>query len=184
LTTSAQLRAIAITALTGTTNAQANVYSPRDISSWDGDYPLLIVTTADEDGDSLGRNGPPKFNVTATLRVIARVEREAEDDDLGAAAVLADLEVLRDQIKTAVINYPALMIELQQFSSFRARMQTSGKEDSAFHQGEVVVDIGLEFFQGPDDFYQAPTVAFETFNSSISVPDGTTAPGLTLTLPQ
>ena len=184
MTTSAALRAIAVTALTGTTSAGSSVYSPLDISSWDHSYPMLIVTTDDEDGDSHGRNGPPQFTVTTTLRVIGRVEQSAEDDDTGAALVLAALETLRDQIKAAVINYPALMVELQQFAFFRSRMQTGGKDQTAFHQGQVVVDIGLEFYQGPDDFYQAPTTALETVNPSISVPAGTTQPGLTITLPQ
>lgn len=185
MTTSATLRAIALTALAGSTTAGSNVFSPRDIPTWDGSYPMLIVTTDDEDGDSHGRNGPPQFTVTATLRVIARVEQAAEDDDLGATLVLAELETLRDQVKTAVINYPALMVELQQFSFFRARMRTTGKEDTALHQGEVVVEIGLEFYQGPEDFYQvAVSDSTPEFTANFSVPDGTTAPGLDITLSQ
>ncbi|WP_175795964.1 ATP-binding protein [Burkholderia anthina] len=184
MTTSAQLRAIAVQALTGTTIAGANVFSPRDIPSWDQTYPMLIVTAGDEDADGLGRNGAPQFNVTSTLKVVGRVEQEAQNDDVGAALCYAALETIRDQVKVAVINYPALMILLQQFSFFRSRMEVGGKEDSAFHQGQVVIEIGMEFFQGPDDFYQAPTVAFEETDVSLTVADGTPQPGAVITLPQ
>lgn len=184
MTTSAALRTIAISALTGTTAAGSSVFSPRDIPTWDQSYPMLIVTTDDEDGEGLGRNGAPQFNVTATLRVVARVEASAEDDDLGAAECYAQLETLRDQIKAAVINYPALMRELQQFSSFRSRMQVGGKEDSAFHQGQLVVEVGMEFYQGPDDFYQPPTSALEIVSAGMTVADGTQQLGATIVLPQ
>ncbi|HDR9065481.1 TPA: hypothetical protein ACU967_002238 [Burkholderia contaminans] len=184
MTTSAQLRAVAVQALTGATSAGANVFSPRDIASWDGAYPMLIVTTDDEDGDGLGRNGPPQFNVTATLKVVGRVEHEAQNDDVGAALCYADLEAIRDQVKASVINYPALMSQLQQFSFFRARMQVGGREDSAFHQGQVVVEIGMEFFQGPDDFYQPTTVPLQEVDLTITEPDGTQETGAVIALPQ
>lgn len=184
MTTAAQLRAIAVDALTGTTDAAENVFSPRDIPTWDGTYPMLIVVTDDEDGESLGRNGPPQFNVTSTLKVLGRVEQAAQDDDVGAALVYGALETLRDQIKAAVINYTPLMSQLQQFSFFRARMQVGGKEDAAQHQGQVVVEIGMEFFQGPDDFNQPTLVAFEEVDLTISEPDGTQQTGAVITLPQ
>ncbi len=145
---------------------------------------MLLVLLGDEDGDSLGRNGPPQFNVTATLRVVARVEQPAEDDDKGAALAYASLETLRDQIKAALINYTPLMEQLQQFPFFRSRIQVGGQEASAMHQGQLVVDIGLEFFQGPDDFCAPDTNQLSEIDIGFVVPDGTTEPGLQIELPQ
>ncbi|MBD1412860.1 hypothetical protein NUJ30_08425 [Burkholderia contaminans] len=184
MTTAATLRSIALAGLLGKTDAGTNVFAPRDMPTWEGTYPMLLLTLDEEDGDSLGRNGPPQFNVTATLRVTGRVEHFAEDNDQGAALVYASLETLRDQIKVALINYTPLMVELQQFPFFRSRLQVGGRENGAEHQGQVVVDIGLEFFQGPDDFNQPAADAFIEADISITEPVGTTAPGLTLTLPQ
>ena len=95
MTTSVDLRLLAVDALKDATTAGANVYSPRDLATWDGDYPMLVVTAPQEDGQGLGRIGAPQFNVTTTLRVLGRVQRAAEEDDLAAAKLYEDLEALR-----------------------------------------------------------------------------------------
>jgi hypothetical protein len=182
MTTTAELRELAVSALGGATNAGANVFSPRDLPTWSGEYPILYVTTPDEDAESLGRNGAPQFTVTATLRVVARVEQMAAGNDQGAAAAQAALETLRDQIKVAVINYTPLMQQLQQFPFYRTRMRVDSEGEQ--HLGEAVVDIGLEFYQGPEDFYQTPTVPLEGVDVTVVEPNGTTEPGLTINLPQ
>jgi hypothetical protein len=182
MTTTAQLRAIAVAALAGATNAGANVFSPLDWPTWSGDYPVLFVTTPDEDAEGLGRNGPPQFNVTATLRVVARVEQISQPSDQGAAVAYAALETLRDQIKVALINYPPLMSLLQQLPFYRTRMSVEAAGEQ--HLGEVVVDIGLEFYQGPEDFYAIPVVPLQGVDVTVQMPDGTTEPGLTINLPQ
>ena len=128
MTTTAELRALGVSALAGATNAGNNVFSPLDLPTWSGDYPILFVTTPDEDSESLGRNGAPQFTVTATSRVVARVE----------------------QIKVVVINYTPRMQLLQQLPYYRTRMDV--KAEGEQHLGEVVVDIGLEFYQGPETF--------------------------------
>ena len=68
MTTSVDLRLLAVDALKDATTAGAN--SPRDLATWDGDYPMLVVTAPQEDGQGLGRIGAPQFNVTTTLRVL------------------------------------------------------------------------------------------------------------------
>lgn len=182
MTTTAQLRTLAVAALTGTTTAGTNIFSPLDWPTWSGDYPVIFVTTPDEDAEGLGRNGPPQFNVTATLHVVARVEQMSAANDQGAAAAYAALEVLRDQIKVALINYPPLMSLLQQFPFYRTRMRVDA--DGEQHLGEVTVDIGLEFYQGPEDFYAIPSVPLDEIDITVQEPNGTTEPGLTLILPQ
>ncbi|AUT47010.1 hypothetical protein [Achromobacter sp. AONIH1] len=184
MTTSVDLRLLAVDALKDATTAGANVYSPRDLATWDGDYPMLVVTAPQEDGQGLGRIGAPQFNVTTTLRVLGRVQRAAEDDDQAAARLYEDLEAMRDQVKRAIINHPAIMGLLQQYPFFRSAIDEAAREDSGLHQGQVVVDIGMEFFQGPDDFYQEPYPGLAVVQAQVSMPDGTEFPGATINLPQ
>ena len=159
MTTSVDLRLLAVDALKDATTAGANVYSPRDLATWDGDYPMLVVTAPQEDGQGLGRIGAPQFNVTTTLRVLGRVQRAAEEDDLAAAKLYEDLEALRDQVKRAIINHPTIMGLLQQYPFFRSAIDEAAREDSGLHQGQVVVDIGMEFSKGPMSSIRSPTGA-------------------------
>jgi len=183
MTTTNQLRALAVDALVGATDAGQRVYSPRDQATWDGEYPVLFIRTNDEDGVSFGRNGAPAFTVTSILTVEGRAENRAEPNDAGAAALQVKLEALRDQIKAAIINYPPLMRELNQFSHFRTRI-VAGPEDAGAHLGGVLVELGLEFVQGPEDFFPVPTVPLEGVDVRYQVPDGATEPGLEIDLPQ
>lgn len=183
MTTTNQLRDIAVQALVGQTDAGNNVFSPLDQPTWDGEYPVMFLTTPDEDGESWGRNSAPAFTVTATLRIEARVEEKAVAGDQGAAALLVDLERLREQIKTAVINYGPLMELLQQFSFFRTRI-VAGPEQAEQHIGSIVVEIGLEFVQGPRDFRPVPSTPLDTITGTVVEPEGTTEPFFSITLPQ
>jgi len=183
MTTTNQLRALAVQALAGVTAAGARVYSPRDQATWDGEYPVLFVHTNDEDGVSFGRNGAPAFTVTSTLVVQGRAAHPGAPDDAGAAALQVVLEDLRDQIKAAVINYTPLMAELNQFSSFRTRI-ASGPGEAGDHLGTITVELGLEFVQGPEDFFPVPAVPLTGVDVRIQEPDGTAVPGLTIDLPQ
>lgn len=184
MTTSRDLRELAVQALLAdnATAAGQNVYSPRTWPTWDGSYPVLLAQTPKEDGESWGRNGSPAFTVTTTLRVVGRCQTAAQADDQGAVVVLEQLEELRMQVKAALINYPPLMAQLQQFSFFRSEIQTSGDGERPI--GEIVIDIGLEFVQTAEDFYPVPTVPLTGVDVRIQEPDGTTVPGLTIDLPQ
>jgi hypothetical protein len=187
MTTSRDLRELAVQGLlapnqvsqaANATDAGTNVYSPRTWATWDGSYPMLLVQTPDEDGQSWGPHGPPAFTVTTTLRITARAQTTAETDDQAAALVEEQLETLREQIKSALINYPPLMSLLQQYPFFRSTLSTSGEGQSPI--GQLVLDIGLEFVQGPRDFYQLPTVPLQGIDLTVQEPDGTTEPGLTI----
>ncbi|RKE35292.1 hypothetical protein B0G76_1353 [Paraburkholderia sp. BL23I1N1] len=184
MTTSRDLREISVQGLVvpGATAAGTNVFSPRTWATWDGTYPMLLVQTPDEDGQSWGPHGPPAFTVTTTLRVTARAQAAAQTGDLAAAVVEEQLETLREQIKAALINYPPLMSLLQQYPFFRSTIQPSGEGQSPI--GTLTLDVGLEFVQGPYDFYQAATVPLTGVDLTVQVPDGTTVPGLTINLPQ
>lgn len=182
MTTSSELRTLAVQALTGATEAGANVFSPRDQASWDGEYPVLFVTIEQEDGDSFGRNAAPAFTVTATLRVEARAENFGMANDAGAALVLEQLETLREQIKAAVINQSDIMPLLQQFPFFRSHV-VRGPADGEQHMASLVVDIGMEFVQGPEHFFQPTSTPLEGFDMTVQEPVGTVEPGFSITFP-
>jgi hypothetical protein len=151
MTTSAELRVLSQAALTGQTSAGANVYTALDRPTWAGNCPVIFLQTPSEDKESLGRNGAPQYVVTTTVRVVARVQQPQEANDAGAAKAELALEQLQAQIEVALINNPALMSKLQQFAWVRVQKQVSG--ESAVHLGELVMEIGMEFYQGPEDFY-------------------------------
>ncbi|WP_321904391.1 ABC transporter permease [Paraburkholderia tropica] len=184
MTTSRNLRELAVQGLTlaGATAAGSNVYSPRTWATWDGKYPMLLVQTPDEHGESWGRQGAPAFTVVTTLRVTARAQAAALVDDAAAANVEEQLETLREQIKAALINYPPIMSLLQQYPSFRSSINVPREGQSPI--GEMALDIEMEHVQGPDEFFQPPVVPLEGVDVTYQMPDGTTEPGLTIDLPQ
>ncbi|WP_175946616.1 ATP-binding protein [Burkholderia pyrrocinia] len=184
MTTSSNLRELAVQGLkaSGATAAGTNVYSPRTWATWDQTYPMLLVQTPDESGTGWGPNGAPAFTVTTTVRVTARAQEAALEDDAAAAAVEEQLEAMREQIKTALINYPPIMSLLSQFPSFRSTIHVPRDGQSPI--GELVLDIEMEHVQGPEDFYQVPTDPLIEVDVTVQMPDGTTEPGLTIELPQ
>jgi hypothetical protein len=191
MTTSRDLRELAVQGLlapnsvtlaTNATDAGTNVFSPRTWATWNSSYPVLLVQTPDEDGESWGRHGPPAFTVTTRLRVTARAQAAAQTNDQAAVIVEEQLEDMREQIKAALINYPPLMSLLQQYPYFRSTINVSGEGSEPI--GELVIDIGLEFVQGPRDFYQPQLTPLEGVDVTVQEPDGTTEPGLTINLPQ
>ncbi|WP_321896036.1 ABC transporter permease [Paraburkholderia heleia] len=184
MTTSSNLRELAVQGLTvsGATAAGSNVYSPRTWATWDGKYPMLLVQTPDEHGESWGRQGAPAFTVTTTLRVTARAQAAALTNDAAAANVEEQLESMREQIKGALINYPPIMSLLQQFPAFRSTINVPRDGQSPI--GELTLDLEMEHVQGPEDFFQPPAVPLQGVDLTIQMPDGTTEPGLTINLPQ
>lgn len=188
MSSSAQVRALAVTALQGATNAGSNVFFARTWPTQPDSYPILLVPPLDEHGESWGDVGAPAFNVTTTLRVLARVQEPADfaSVDAGSEAVALELETLRDQIKAAIINNPALRggpgAPVQEFSGFRC--QTTLTEEGEQPLGQMMVEIDMVIVQGPDDFFQIPSTPFEGPSLSVQEPAGTVQPGFSITLPQ
>lgn len=156
MTSAASLRTLAVAALTGATAAGNNVFSILDWPTWNGSYPVVYLQTPQEEKESIGRQGAPQFTVTATLRISARVQTPAQANGAGAAAALVALENLQQQIEVALINNPTLMGQLQQFPFIRAEKKVDG--EGAQNLGELVLDIGMEFYQGPEDFFPTSAV--------------------------
>lgn len=151
MTTTSDLRLLSAEGLKGKTIAGNNVFVARTWSTWDGNYPILYLHSPDEDMDSLGTVSAPQFTVTATIRVSARVQVKNLPRNGGAAVAQAQLEDMQQQIKMALINFPPLMRRLQQYPFVRSHFRDNGEGDSEL--AELVMDIGMEFYQGPEDFY-------------------------------
>lgn len=182
MTTTADLRELTVQALQNKTGAATNIYSPRTWSTWSGDYPVILVRAPEEEGQSFGRNGPPAFTVTSAIHVAARIHVPGAESDGGAVTAEALLEQYREQIKAAVINYPPIMSLLQQYPFFRSSIAISDEGERPI--GEVTVAIGMEFVQGPEDFYPVPVVPLQGVDVQITEPNGTPIPGATIDLPQ
>lgn len=164
MTTTAQVEALVVAALqvAGATDAGANVFPVLDWPTQDQSYPILYLATPLEEKESLGRQGAPQFTVTATFKICARVKTVAQPGGIGAAAAKTALERLHAQIEVALINNPTLMGPigpLQQipFVHVEKRISADGNQNL----GELVFAIGMEFYQGPEDFYPIPTAPLQ-----------------------
>lgn len=161
-TTTAELLAgLVFTALRadGATGAGQNVFAPRDWPSQPDQLPSIFIDVPSEDKESLGRNGAPQFTVTATIPIVLRVTSKASAGDAGAVAVLAAMAALRRQVEVAVINAAPIMGLLQQYPFVRAQMKVTAEGEQ--HIGECQMLVGMEFYQGPEDFAQPVTTPLE-----------------------
>lgn len=184
MTSSACIRKLVVAALTSTTAAGANVFFARTWPTQPDSYPILLIPPLDETGESWGSNGPPSFDVTTTLRVIARVQEPADLMDAGAANVAEDLETLRDQIKAAIINNPTLLGPggpIQQFAHFRCMPHTTAAGEQPI--GEMVVEIDMVFVQSYEDFYQVQSTTIQGFDVTVEEPAGTVEPVFSIPAP-
>lgn len=150
MTTSTQLRDLAVNALKGATDAGQNVYTIRTWPTEASNYPIIMVKAPKEHKESLGRNAP-QFNTTLTLGILARVKAAAQLKDAGALAAEQAIERLKNQIEVALINNPSLMDEIQQFASVDTEVDVNSEGDDI--NGQLVMTLAIEFYQGPEDFY-------------------------------
>jgi hypothetical protein len=182
VTTATDLRDLAVQALKNNTDALYNVFSPRDQATWDGEYPVMFLTTPKQGGPSFGNNKPMAYTVTATLRIEGRASQPAAANDLGAAILLFELERMRDQILACVINYPPLLLVVQNIPHFDVTFPP-GPENTTNHMGSVVVEIDLEFIQGAHEFYHLIGTPIDGFDVGVQEPPGTVEPGFSITFP-
>ncbi|TCK39650.1 hypothetical protein B0G84_4990 [Paraburkholderia sp. BL8N3] len=186
MTTSADLRALFVTALKGATDAGQAVFSPYDWATAPDAYPIVLVHARRERKESLGRN-VPQFNVTATIEIIARTKSPALVGDAGSAVALAAAERMKAQIESALINNPAIWADpsggqrIQQFSSVDSELTTSS--DGEMPMAELSMSVDVEFFQSADDFFPIQTYPVQGVDLVVPMPEGTTEPGLTLNFP-
>ncbi len=151
MTTTAELRQLAVAALKGATPAGDRVYPARTWPTNQGDYPLIYLHAPVEEKEGLGRNGAPQYNVTATLRIAVRVEVQELPRNGGAEVATVELEDFQRRIERILINNPAIMQRVQQFPFIRSEIFDDGEAES--NLAELVMDVGIEFYQGPEYFY-------------------------------
>lgn len=176
------LRELAVKALMGKTLAGHRVYSPRDWATREKSYPLLLVQTVYEEKFSKGRNAP-QFDTVTTLQIAARIEEfDGELDDDGAMKAQLKLEQLKEEIERAVINSYEITRLIQQFKHIRSQLDLN--PDGEGHTGQLVIQMDIEYYQGPEDFYPVEGGAFEAVDLRMSMPKDTQKPGIDIDLPQ
>ncbi|NIG74036.1 ATP-binding protein [Klebsiella sp. Ap-873] len=176
----ANIRQLVVDALKGKTDAGEAVFSPRDIPTTRDMYPILLVQTPFDQKHSQGRNAP-SFTTITTVRISGRVqEHDGEDDDNGAMFAELALEALREQVEKAVINSYALTRAVQQFREIRSTIDVNAQGEA--HLGQLLYEIDIEYYQGPEDFYPIDATPLEGMNVRINMPDGTSLPGANINL--
>jgi hypothetical protein len=150
----------AVEAMKDHTLAGARVYPVIDWPTTAPHYPVIYCKVPTEEKHSLSRNGGPDFTVTATLKVCARTEVAALPNGQSAAVLLQQLAQLSQQIQVALVNNPVLMGQVQQVPFIHTEMAITANGNKEL--GEVEVSIGLEFYQGPEDFFPLPVTPLES----------------------
>ncbi|HHL0960459.1 TPA: ATP-binding protein [Serratia marcescens] len=177
-----ELRDLAVNALKGKTQAAHRVYSPRDWSTRDSDYPVLLVQTLYEEKHSLGRNAP-QFNTVTTLQIAARTETfDSAIADDGVIEAQQLLETLKEEIERSLINSYDMTRQIQQFLQVRSKIDLSATGEG--HSGQLLVEMDIEYYQGPEDFYPIEAEPLKEVALRIAMPDGTVTPGIDIDLPQ
>ena len=174
------IRKMVVSALTETPDAGSRVFSPRDWPTSTVIYPALLVQTPFDHKKSQGRN-TPAFTTVTTVRITGRVqEYDGETDDDGAMKAEEALENLREQGERAVINSYELTRNIQKYAEVRSTINVDSEGEA--HMGQLLFEIDIEHYQGPEDFYPVQSVPLEGMDIAINMPDGTTKPGISLNL--
>lgn len=174
------IRLLVIEELKNKTDAGDRVFSPRDWPTTADMYPVILVQTPIDVKNSLGRN-VPQFNTVTTVRITGRLqELDDEAEDNGAEKAEEALEQLREQIERAVINSYELTRKIQQF--FQVRSTIGVDADGEGHTAQLLMELDIEYYQGPEEFYEIDTEPLEGIEATIAMPDGTPEPLVTIDL--
>lgn len=174
------IRQLVVDALTGNTDAGDRVFSPRDLPTTPDQYPILLVQTPFDHKHSQGRN-TPAFTTTTTVRISGRVqEYDGETENDGAMVAELALEALREQIERTVINSYALTRVIQQYREIRSTIDVSAEGEA--HLGQLLYEIDVEYYQGPEDFFPVESTPLDGVDLRIEMPDGTVKPGANINL--
>lgn len=159
MTTQVQCQALVVAALDGATDALDRVFTPRTWPTAPGVMPILLVTPGKETKRGKGRS-VTQFDVIGVVRVQGRVYAKSGAEDAGAVAALAAVQTLQRQIEVAVIAEPNLRRVVQAFASVESQVSIGKEGELTF--GEVLVDFGLDYYQGPEDFHPLEGEPLET----------------------
>ncbi|MGP2515300.1 ATP-binding protein [Yersinia sp. 2545 StPb PI] len=171
----ALIRQLAAAALLGKTDAEGRIYST---DAWPvTTYPAILLQTPLEVKESIGRN-VPQFNTMTTLRISGHIQLSEAVNRVTEAA--SALERLCEQIQRAVINSYELTRQIHQFAKVRTTMGIDTSSEQ--HFAEVKIELDLEYYQGPEDFFPVETTPLTGIDIAIDMPDGTTDPLIAITL--
>ena len=146
------------------TDAGNRVFTPGNWPTKIADYPVLLVQVTHEDTQSTGR-GAVAFTVVTTVRITGRVDSVGEAANQGGAHAEDKLWALQRQLEMAVINSDKFVDPdtgtpfLQQYPSIRSQVGLSAAGEVEI--AELVMDVGMEFFQGPADFAPTPETTID-----------------------
>ncbi|UAN61542.1 ATP-binding protein [Serratia sp. JSRIV006] len=170
----AGIRDLVVSALVGKTDAAERVYSPRTWPTTESMYPVILVQTPIDVKNSLGRN-VPQFNTVTTVRITGRLqELDDEAEDNGAIKAEIALERLREQIERAVINSYELTRKTQQYLQVRSTIDVDASGEG--HTAQLLMELDIEYYQGPEEFYEIEAEPLKGMDVTISMPDGTPEP--------
>ncbi|PSH22267.1 ATP-binding protein [Yersinia pseudotuberculosis] len=178
----AQIRQLVAAALRGKTDAEDRIYLTE---AWPiTTYPAILLQTPLEVKESIGRNAP-QFNTITTLRISGHIQLSEGENPVTVAA--SALERLCEQIQRAVINSYELTRQIQQFAKVRTTMGiytapsiTATRSEPSL--AEVKVELDLEYYQGPEDFFPLETTQLAGIDVTINMPDGAPEPLIAITL--
>ncbi|QMD19968.1 phage tail protein [Escherichia coli] len=159
----AEARKIVTRALNDCSGFGGRVYSPRTLPVMPDQYPLIIVSVQFEHKVSQGRH-VPQFTTTTTLRIDGRVLAYDSGDETENAAGVAweEAEAMKEAIERAVIGNPDVRMKFQQISRIRSHIGVDS--DGEAHTGIVVLELDLEYYQGPEDFFPSEIVPLREVN--------------------
>ncbi len=131
--------------------ADGRVYGVRAWPTQDDQLPQVQFALPEEDKQAIGRSGAPQFTALFTLPILITSQALGAADEAGAAAARAELADIGRSIERAVVGQPDLMRLIQKvaFIKTHGQVDATGKEVV----GRRVMMIGLETYQGPEDFY-------------------------------
>ncbi|HZR87891.1 MAG TPA: hypothetical protein VFB02_13865 [Bradyrhizobium sp.] len=178
LTTTAILVDLTVQALLAAdTDAGERIYTPGDWPTKTGTFPVLLVQGIREQKESIGR-GTIEFTVVSTIRITARTSAPGAPDDQGGEDAEEKLWRLQRQIECAVINADWRIGSAQRLSQYPSvRSQLAMNSEGQVQVGELLMEIEMEYYQGPEAFYPVPTAPLDEITAQVVMPDHTTRPG-------
>lgn len=171
--TSHDLLQILKAVLIGATDAENRVFAPGDWPVPSGSMPAIKLRILREARQSMSRSGAPQFTTIATIRAHGEVEAMAEEDGQGAAQAEAAAWALKRQIEIAIVGSYPLYARIQQIASIDTQILRNS--ESQMHVAAAIMDFGIEFYEGPENFAGLDTADLDEVDLTVSTYSPVTA---------
>lgn len=153
--------------IAGDTALETRIYRPGDWPTQPDQYPIGKLRLVSENRQSLGHGATVEFLTIATIRLLLECSAPAALDDSGAAAVESQLWSLKQAVEAAVIGSYPMLEEIQRFVSVNSQLAFT---TAATHLAGVQMDIAIEFYEGPESFFQPVTPSLNEVDATIPSP--------------